>query len=101
MLRLASHAMQSPGVASASNTTFYKQTIIWAKGGGGMGDLEGQYALDYEMALFCVKGSPKFQGKRGMAVWEIGKDKATDYVHPTQKPVALAEQALVNIDKHK
>jgi hypothetical protein len=73
---------------------FYKQTIIWAKGGGGMGDLEGQYALDYEMALFCVKGSPKFQGKRGMAVWDIGKDKATEYVHPTQKPVALAEQAL-------
>ena len=78
---------------------FYKQTIIWAKGGGGMGDLEGQYALDYEMALFCVKGSPKFQGKRGMAVWEIGKDKATDYVHPTQKPVALAEQALTDFTK--
>jgi DNA modification methylase len=80
---------------------FYKQTIIWAKGGGGMGDLEGQYALDYEMALFCVKGSPKFQGKRGMAVWEIGKDKATDYVHPTQKPVALAEQALTDFTKLK
>jgi DNA modification methylase len=78
---------------------FYKQTIIWAKGGGGMGDLEGQYALDYEMALFCVKGSPKFQGKRGMAVWDIGKDKATDYVHPTQKPVALAEQALADFTK--
>ena len=78
---------------------FYKQPIIWAKGGGGMGDLEGQYALDYEMALFCVKGSPKFQGKRGMAVWEIGKDKATDYVHPTQKPVALAEQALTDFTK--
>lgn len=73
---------------------FYKQTIIWAKGGGGMGDLQGQYALDYEMALFCTKGSPKFRAKRGMAVWDIGKDKASDYVHPTQKPVALTEQAL-------
>ena len=74
--------------------SFYKQTIIWSKGGGGMGDLEGQYALDYEMALFCTKGSPKFRAKRGMAVWDIGKDRASDYVHPTQKPVALAEQAL-------
>ena len=79
--------------------TYYKQTIIWAKGGGGMGDLQGQYALDYEMALFCVKGSPKFQGKRGMAVWDIGKDSASDYVHPTQKPVALAEQALADFTK--
>ena len=78
---------------------YYKQTIIWAKGGGGMGDLQGQYALDYEMALFCVKGSPKFQGKRGVAVWNIGKDAASEYVHPTQKPVALAEQALVDFTK--
>jgi DNA modification methylase len=78
---------------------FYKQTLIWAKGGGGMGDLEGQYALDYEMALFCVKGSPKFQGKRGMAVWDIAKDRASEYVHPTQKPVALAEQALADFTK--
>ena len=80
---------------------FYKQTIIWAKGGGGMGDLQGQYALDYEMALFCVKGSPRFEGKRGMAVWDIGKDSASGYVHPTQKPVALAEQALNDFTKAK
>ena len=80
---------------------FYKQTIIWAKGGGGMGDLQGQYALDYEMALFCVKGSPRFEGKRGMAVWDIGKDSASGYVHPTQKPVALAERALGDFTKAK
>jgi DNA modification methylase len=75
---------------------FYKQTIVWHKGGGGMGDLEGQYALDYEMALFCAKGSPKFRGSRGMAVWQISKDAAASYVHPTQKPVALAERALAD-----
>ena len=79
--------------------SFYKQTIIWRKAGGGMGDLQGQYAPDYEMALFCTKGSPKFQGPRGMAVWDIGKDRAMDYVHPTQKPVALAEQALADFTK--
>jgi DNA modification methylase len=75
---------------------FYKQTIVWHKGGGGMGDLEGQYALDYEMALFCAKGSPKFRGSRGMAVWQIAKDAAALYVHPTQKPVALAERAIAD-----
>jgi DNA modification methylase len=73
---------------------FYKQTIVWHKGGGGMGDLDGQYALDYELALFCAKGSPKFRGSRGMAVWQVSKDAASSYVHPTQKPVALAERAL-------
>lgn len=73
---------------------FYKQTIIWHKGGGGMGDLEGQYALDYEIALFCAKGSPKFRGKRGMAVWQMSKDASANYVHPTQKPVILAETAI-------
>lgn len=75
---------------------FYKQTIVWHKGGGGMGDLEGQYALDYEMALFCAKGSPKFRGSRGMAVWQVAKDAAASYVYPTQKPVALAERAIAD-----
>jgi DNA modification methylase len=72
----------------------YKQTLIWSKGGSGMGDLNGQYALNYEMALFCTNGKPEFKRKRGMAVWQIGKDAASDYVHPTQKPVALAENAI-------
>ena len=73
---------------------FYKQTIIWHKPGGGIGDLSGSYACDFEMALFCVKGRPKFSGKRGMAVWEVSKDGATSYLHPTQKPVELAERAI-------
>jgi DNA modification methylase len=75
---------------------FYKQTIIWSKGGGGMGDLTGQYALDYEIALFCTKGNPKFRGQRGTAVWQVGKDAASIYVHPTQKPTALAERAIAD-----
>ena len=80
---------------------FYKQTIIWHKSGGGMGDLTGQYALDYEMALFCTKGSPKFRGRRGMAVWQIGKDAASSYVHPTQKPTALAERAIADFSDNE
>ena len=73
---------------------FYKQTIIWQKGGSGMGDLNGQYAVNFEIALFCAKGNPKFRGQRGMAVWQIGKDAASNYVHPTQKPTALAERGI-------
>lgn len=76
--------------------SFYKQTIIWYKHGGGIGDLEGSYALDYEMALFCVKGRPSLRGTRGAAVWEIAKDAPGRYEHPTQKPTALAERAMAD-----
>jgi site-specific DNA-methyltransferase (adenine-specific) len=72
----------------------YKNTIIWYKGCGGMGDLNGNYATDYEMALFCVKGKIKFNEDRGMAVWNIKKDSNSLYEHPTQKPVALAIKAI-------
>jgi DNA modification methylase len=74
----------------------YKHTIIWHKPGGGIGDLHGNYATDYEMCLFCVKGRPEFRGKRGMAVWTVGKDRVMEYLHPTQKPVALAERAIAD-----
>jgi len=74
----------------------YKSTIIWHKPGSGMGDLHGDYAPDYEMCLFCVNGNPKFRDKRGMAVWKVSKDQAIKYKHPTQKPVELAERALID-----
>lgn len=73
---------------------FYKHTIIWHKPGGGIGDLKGNYATDYEFCLFGVKGSVRFRGKRGMAVWTIAKDGVTSYPSPTQKPVALAVRAI-------
>jgi DNA modification methylase len=74
----------------------YKTTIIWHKPGGGIGDLKGNYATDYEMCLFCVNGRVHFRGKRGMAVWRVSKDNVMDYKHPTQKPVELAETAILD-----
>lgn len=73
---------------------YYCSTVIWAKGGGAMGDLMGDYSPNYEMALFCKKGKPKFNSGRPPAVWEIGKDAVAKYVHPTQKPFQLAEYAI-------
>jgi DNA modification methylase len=69
--------------------------IIWDKGGGGIGDLEKTFSTDYEIALVFNRGA-KITGKRLGSVWSIGKDKAKDYVHPTQKPVELAQTALEN-----
>ena len=53
--------------------SIYKSTVIWYKASGGMGDLSGDYATDFEMALYCVKGKPKFINGRPMAVWQIKK----------------------------
>ena len=96
--------------------------IIWDKGGGGIGDLYHTFATDYEMILVCNNGQ-ELRGKRYGSVWnftntEISKmkkeellkiileqkeyysiwkqkkDNPNEYVHPTQKPVALSAKAI-------
>lgn len=67
--------------------------VIWFKGGGGIGDLKRTFSSDYETALVWHRGA-ELTGKRIGSVWKVGKDGATEYLHPTQKPVALAEEAI-------
>lgn len=67
--------------------------VVWHKGKGGMGDLQRTYSPDYELALVCNRGA-ELTGKRIGSVWSILTDNMADYIHPTQKPVALAEQAI-------
>ena len=84
--------------------------IVWDKGGGGMGDLEKSFATDFELAMTWNQNTKmtdfetalvwhrnsRLTGKRIGSVWSIGKDFAGDYAHPTQKPVALAAQAITH-----
>jgi DNA modification methylase len=72
---------------------FPSNMVVWFKGGGGIGDLNKTFFTDYEMALVWHRGA-ELCGKRIGSVWKVGKDGANDYVHPTQKPVALAEEAI-------
>lgn len=73
----------------------YKSTVIWNKGGGGKGDLKGDFMPTYEMALYCTKGRFVFsKSPRPSAVWEFKKDGMNEYKHPTQKPVGLAAYGL-------
>lgn len=72
---------------------FPSNMIVWFKGGGFIGDLNKTFGTDYEVALVWHRGA-ELCGKRIGSVWKVGKDNATDYLHPTQKPVALAEEAL-------
>ncbi len=67
--------------------------VIWHKPGGGIGDLKKTFSSDYEIALVWNRGA-ELCGKRIGSVWTINKDSAINYIHPTQKPVALSEEAL-------
>lgn len=67
--------------------------VVWSKGRGGMGDLEKTFSTDYEMILVSHNDKP-INGKRIGSVWEFLGDNPIDYVHPTQKPVALVAQAI-------
>tara|TARA_R110000851_G_scaffold8326_2_gene32142 strand:- start:453 stop:1667 length:1215 start_codon:yes stop_codon:yes gene_type:complete len=67
--------------------------VIWFKGGGGIGDLKKTFSSDYETALVWHRGA-ELTGKRIGSVWKVDKDSANSYVHPTQKPVGLPEEAI-------
>ena len=66
-----------------------RDVIIWVKNNIGMGKgYRGQYEMIFYYGNF--KGSDS-------DVWII--DKAVNYQHPTQKPVALVERAIKNSSK--
>ena len=77
-------------------------TIIWVKQSAGMGWQD--YRAQHEPILYGWKesgsGSHFFCGDRSKTtVWKIGRDQQSSYVHPTQKPVALPEEAINNSSK--
>lgn len=69
-----------------------KNQIIWNKGGGGMGDLTGNFAFDYESIIYATKGKPTIREKRIGSVWDVRKCKQE--FHETQKPVELIEKII-------
>lgn len=71
-----------------------KNCVVWHKRGGGMGDLVNAYSPAHEFMIVAHKGASPLRAKRHSDVWEIGKDGASTYVHPTQKPVELPAFAI-------
>lgn len=67
----------------------YKACIVWAKNVFGMGR---GYRHQHEFCLF--NGAVDEVVKNESDLWSIKKD--TNYVHPTQKPVALSVRAFGN-----
>lgn len=76
-------------------------TIIWMKQSAGMGWQD--YRAQHEPILYGWKegkGKHFFCNDRTKTtIWKIGRDAQTSYVHPTQKPVALPEEAINNSSK--
>lgn len=73
--------------------------IVWVKESFVM--RPNNYHSQFELVYFGWKGKggdPKhWHGDRKMSdVWDERRDATADYVHPTQKPTALAERAVRN-----
>lgn len=77
----------------------YHAMIVWVKNGG-YGALNASYKQKHEP---CVFWKPKGKTLKWCGattentIWEINKD-GVNKLHPTQKPVALAEKAIKNHD---
>ncbi|MGD0573405.1 MAG: site-specific DNA-methyltransferase [Sedimentisphaerales bacterium] len=72
--------------------------IVWAKPNFAMSF--GDY---HEQAEFCLyawlenNGSHRWFGSTSEStVWEVKRDANKNYIHPTQKPIALAQRAIIN-----
>lgn len=70
--------------------------IIWDKWGWWIWDLKKTFLTDFEVAL-CYNRWAEITGKRLWSVWSVGKDWASKYLHPTQKPVWLSALAIENV----
>jgi len=73
--------------------------LIWAKNQFILG--RADYHWRHEIIWYGFKGKNHYWcGDRTQdTVWEIKKDKASEYNHPTQKPIELALRAIKNSSK--
>ena len=76
--------------------------LIWVKNGG-YGALNANYKQKHEPCLYWKAKGKKLNfigSTTETTVWNIDKDGRNEF-HPTQKPVALAEKAILNHDAIK
>jgi DNA modification methylase len=66
-----------------------RSQLVWAKMGGGLGDLSAQFAPEHELAWFATKGDYAFPDGRPSSVLRAQKIPPEQMRHPTEKPVGL------------
>ena len=100
-LRVPRGSKSSPKISFETHFSRYFQkgaTVIWLKQSAGMGWQD--YRAQHEPILYGWKkgaGAHYFIDDRSKTtVWEIARDAQLTYTHPTQKPVALSTEAVLN-----
>ncbi len=71
--------------------------IVWDKKQPGLGYMA--YRRQCEFILFSKGGKFKKGDKSDFDLWSISRDSGKDYVHGTQKPVAVPERGILNSSK--
>ena len=71
-----------------------QNVCVWAKGGGGLGNLKAQFMPDHEVFIFATKPGFAFPGKRPASVVNVNKVPSGRLVHPNEKPVELAIELI-------
>jgi DNA modification methylase len=72
--------------------------IVWAKPNFAIS--YGDYNEQVEFCLYCWlqnNGGHRWFGSTSEStLWDVRRDPTKQYIHPTQKPVALAHRAIIN-----
>lgn len=75
-----------------------RNQIIWNKNQAQFGALSAQYKQKHEPCFYAHKKgkAPTWNGPTNeVTVWDVERGKKNEF-HPTQKPVALSERAILN-----
>lgn len=88
-------------VAAAAAGYEIRCELIWNKNLAQFGALSAQYKQKHEPCYYCFKkgNAPAWYGPNTeVTVWDCKRSNVNEF-HPTQKPVELAERALLNSSK--
>jgi len=93
------HRQFGPMYLMLTELEFHVSCIItWAKERFAIG--YGDYNQQTEFCLYGWKlgnGGHVWHGANNEStLWEVRRDLTSDYIHPTQKPIALAQRAITN-----
>ena len=64
-----------------------KNILIWAKNNTGMGDLQNDYAPQYEMIIYCNPQNKPLNNGRDSNILRFNRTNNSN--HPTEKPIPL------------
>jgi site-specific DNA-methyltransferase (adenine-specific) len=71
-----------------------KNILIWIKNNWTSGDLNGQYAQQYETIIYANKGRYIIEGNRLPDVWDFSRVAGNNQYHPNEKPIDLLAQII-------